>query len=134
MSDMFWEILASEVNSALVWALATVRSAHCASELCFFVSRESNHLDRIGEATAPGFVVVDEHCVTRFVNFDLDDNVLFTAGAVVLAQGGTGVPIGGFLSQLKLPTSGPSGRNSVCFPQSIDLLQRSDGKRSLTRP
>ena len=56
-------------------------------------------MDRTGKATAPGFVVVDEHCVTRFVKFDLDDNVLFTARAVVVAQGGIGVPIGGFISE-----------------------------------
>ena len=98
MSDMFREIRASEVKSALEWALSRVRSALRTKDLHFSVSRESNHLDRIGKATAPGFVLVDEQCVTRFVKLDLDDNVLFTAAAVVLAQGATGVPIGGFIS------------------------------------
>ena len=96
MSDMCWEILASEVQSAPERALPHVRFAHRTKELHLSVSRESNRLDRIGKATAPGFVVVDEHCVTRFVKFNLDDNVLFTAGVVLLAQGGTGVPFGGF--------------------------------------
>ena len=32
------------------------------------------------------------------MSFDLFDNVLFTAGAVVLQQNGKGVPIGGFIS------------------------------------
>ena len=98
MADMFWEIPASDVKSAVQWALHTVRKKHRATNLSFSVSRESNHLDRIGRSTAAGFTVVHEACVSRFVDFDLDDNVLFTAGGVILAQGGKGVPIGGFIS------------------------------------
>ena len=61
-------------------------------------SKESRHLDRIGKSSAPGFVVIDEGVIERFVDFDLTDNVLFTAGSVVLMQGGKGVPTGGFIS------------------------------------
>ena len=49
--------------------------------------------------TAPRLAVVQEDCVVHFVDFDLDDDVLFTPrGGGGLAQGGKGVPIGGFIS------------------------------------
>ena len=98
MADMIWEIPAFDVKSALQWALHTVRKKHRATNLSFSVSRESNHLDRIGRSTAAGCTVVHEAFVSRFVDFDLDDNVLFTAGGVIVAQGGKGNPIGGFIS------------------------------------
>ena len=98
MADMFQEIPATDVKWAVQWALNAVRAKHRATNLSFSASKESNHLDRIGRSTAPGYTVVREECVSRFVDFDLDNNVLFTAGGVILAQGGKGVPIGGFIS------------------------------------
>ena len=98
MAHMFWGIPATDVKSAVEWALNTIRAKHRATNLWFSVSKESNHLDRIGCSTTPGFTVVQEDCVSRFVDFDLDNNVLFTAGGVILAQGGKVVPVGGFIS------------------------------------
>ena len=61
-------------------------------------SKESKALDRLGKASTKGFVIVSQDALERFVSFDLFDNILFTAGAVVLQQNGKGVPIGGFIS------------------------------------
>ena len=98
MADMFWEIPATEVKQAVQWAMKQVLVKHRAKQVSFCVSRESKQLDRIGTSAAQSFTVVSEAAVLRFLEFDLDQNVLFTAGGVVLAHGGKGVPIGGFIS------------------------------------
>ena len=76
MADMFWEIPATDVQLAVQWALNTVRAKQRAANLCFSVSKESNHLDRIGRSTTPGFTFVREECASRFVDFVLDNNSL----------------------------------------------------------
>ena len=61
------------------------------------MSEESKALDRLGKASTKGFVIVGQDALERFVDFDLFDNILFTAGAVIVQQNGKGVPIGGFI-------------------------------------
>ena len=98
MADMFWEIPAEEVKQAARWAMQRMCANQRIKHALFSISRESKHLDQVGTSAAQSFLVVDEAAIMRFFDFDLDQNVLFTAGGVVLAQGGKGVPIGGFIS------------------------------------
>ena len=98
MTDMFWEIPSTEVKSALSWALSEVGKSARSKCLSFSVSKESKALDRLGKASTKGFVIVSQDALESFVSFDLFDNILFTAGAVILQQNGKGVPIGGFIS------------------------------------
>ena len=98
VTDMFWEIPSTEVKSALSWALSEVGKSSRSKSLSFSVSKESKALDRLGKASTKGFVIVSQDALERFVSFDLFDNILFIAGAVILQQNGKGVPIGGFIS------------------------------------
>ena len=98
MADFFWEIPADEVKQAARWAMQRMCAKQRIKHALFSISREIKHLDRVGTSAAQSFLVVDEAAIMRFLDFDLDQNVLFAAGGVVLAQGGKGVPIGGFMS------------------------------------
>ena len=98
MADMFWEISAEEVKQAARWAMRRMCAKQRTKHAAFSISCESKHLDRVGTSAAQSFLVVEEAAIMRFLDLDLDQNVLFTAGGVVLAQGGKGVPIGGFIS------------------------------------
>ena len=55
-------------------------------------------LDRLGTGASHGFHNVTGAEILRYVEFDLHDNVVFTLGPLLMAQGHKGVPIGGFLS------------------------------------
>ena len=98
MADMFWEIQADEVKQAARWAMQRMCAKRRVKHALFSISRESKHLDRVGTSAAQSFLVVSEAAIMRFLDLDLDQNVLSTAGGVVVAQGGKGVPIGGFIS------------------------------------
>ena len=87
MADMFWEIRAEEVKQAARWAMQRMCAKQRTKHAVFSISRESKHLDLVGNSAAQSFLVVDEAAIMRFLDFDSDQNVLFTAGGVVLAQG-----------------------------------------------
>ena len=54
--------------------------------------------DHIGKSTDRMFLVTTVEMLRRFVTFVPQDNNLFLLNQVVLQQGTSGVPIGGFLS------------------------------------
>ena len=68
------------------------------TRLWFSLSREAKSLDRIGKSSHKQFRILSEEEVTCFVDYDLFDNVLFVLQRLVLQQGGSGVPIRGFIS------------------------------------
>ena len=68
------------------------------TRLWFSLSREARSLDRVGKSSHRQFRILSEEEVTCFVDYDPFDNVLFILQRLVLQQGGSGVPIGGFIS------------------------------------
>ena len=97
MSDMFWEIPSSEAKQAVPWAVGECKKRRRGTRLWFSLSREAKSLDRIGKSSHKQFRILSDEEFTRFVDYDLFDNVLFVLRLLVLQQGGAGVPIGGFI-------------------------------------
>ena len=62
------------------------------------LSKESQALDRMGKLRHRQFRILHADHVLRFVDYDLFDNTLFVLNCLILRQGGSGVPIGGFIS------------------------------------
>ena len=98
MSDMFWEIPSPEAKQAVLWAVGEYKKRRRGTRLWFSLSREARSLDRVGKSSHRQFRVLSEEEVTRFVDYDLFDNVLFVLQRLVLQEIGSGVPIGGFIS------------------------------------
>ena len=133
MADMFWEIPADEIIQAARWAMRRMCTKQCIKQAFFSISRESKHLDRVGTSAAQRFLVVDAAAIMRFLDFDLGQNVLFTAGGVVLAQGGKGVPIGGFIPA-QARNCGLCGGDVICLTPLQQGLARWLGSRLLMTP
>ena len=68
------------------------------TRLWFSQSPEARSLDRVGKSSHRQFRILSEEVVARFADYYLFDNVLFVLQRPVLQQGGSGVPIGGFIS------------------------------------
>ena len=98
MSDMFWEIPGEEALQAVSWAVGECKKKLRGKTLWFSLSKEAKCLDRLGKSADRQFTVVNDDHLTRFVKFDLQQNVLFVLGSLILRPGGKGVPIGGFIS------------------------------------
>ena len=98
MSDMFWEIPSHEVQAATQWAVGACKKRRRGKQLWFSLSKESRGLDRIGKSSHRQFRILHADHMLRFVDYDLFDNTLFVLHRLILRQGGSGVPIGGFIS------------------------------------
>ena len=69
------------------------------TELFFSLAKGGlNELDRVGTASSDHYVVITGRRVKTYVEFELFDNCFFTMGPLIVWQGFTGIPIGGFLS------------------------------------
>ena len=94
---MYWEVPKEEMLQSLTWAMDLLGKGK--TELFFSLAKGGlNELDRVGTASSNHFVVVTGRQVKTYVEFELFDNCFFTMGPLIMLQGTTGIPIGGFLS------------------------------------
>ena len=96
---MFWALPKEEVLRAFEWGLGRLKHRKRRAQTFFSLSKDGEKsFDHIGKSTDNMFLVTTVEMLRRFVTFDIQENNLFLLSQVVLQQGTSGVPIGGFLS------------------------------------
>ena len=99
MVDMFWALRKDEVLKAFEWGASRLRHRLRSAQTFFGLSKDGEKsFDNIGKSTDKMFLVTTIDMLRRFVKYDIRDNNLFLLDQIVLQQGSSGVPIGGFLS------------------------------------
>ena len=99
MVDMFRALPKDEVPKAFEWGAGRLRHRLRSAQTFFSLSKDGEKkFDHIGKSTVKMFLVTTIDMLRRFVKYDIRDNNLFLLDQIVLQQGSSGVPIGGFLS------------------------------------
>ena len=100
MDNCYWEVGKADVIQAISEVRDTVVEGRgITGALWFSVAKGGGRArDRIGKVSSKFFHTVPFDLVQQYVTWDLAHNVFFCAANILLAHGGKGVPIGGFLS------------------------------------
>ena len=100
IDNAFWNLDKDKVLQGIKQACTVVKSYRKIRGDVFFSIAKGNlkSLDRMGKAAARHFRVVSSAELLSFVEWDMNQNNLFTLWGIVLRQQVKGVPIGGFLS------------------------------------
>ena len=99
MVDMFWALPKDEVLKAFEWGAGRLRHRVRSVQTFFNLSKDGEEsFHHIGKSTDRMFLVTSIIMLRWFVKYDIRDNNLFLPDQIVLQQGASGVPIGGFLS------------------------------------
>ena len=97
MEDMYWEVPKEEMLQSLTGGMDLLGKGK--TELFFSLAKGGlNELDRVGTASSDHFVVITGRQEKTYVEFELFDDCFFTMGPLIMSQGTTGIPIGGFVS------------------------------------
>ena len=100
IDNAYWNRNKRQVADAMRKAADTIKKhRRMHNTFCFSIAKGGMRpLDRVGHAADRNFRVYTIQNVLDFVNWDLNDNTLFTLWGIVMRQAKKGVPIGGYLS------------------------------------